>query len=189
MDAADPPPHAALGHPPGEPLWVFAYGSLMWRPGFAVAERHPALLYGWHRSFCLYSWRHRGTRERPGAVLGLDRGGACRGIAYRVPDAATEDALAYLWDREMVNYVYVPRRLGVRMAGGRRVTALAFVVDPASPQYCGRLPDAELAALLRQGVGESGAAVDYLANLMQHLRELGIRDQGLEALERRVGLA
>ncbi len=181
-ETPQPPPYAALGHPPGAPLWVFGYGSLMWRPGFPVAERHPALLHGWHRSFCLYSWRHRGTPERPGAVLGLDRGGACKGIAYRVPDAATEETLAYLWDREMVNYVYVPKRLTARLADGRRQTALAFVVDQRSPQYCGRLPPDALAALIRQGTGQSGRAVDYFMDLLDHLRALGIRDHGLEAL-------
>lgn len=181
-EAPQAPPHAALGHPPGAALWVFAYGSLMWRPGFPVAERHPALVHGWHRSFCLYSWRHRGTPERPGAVLGLDRGGACRGIAYRVPDEATEETLAYLWDREMVNYVYRPRRLTARLAGGRTETALAFVVDPRSRQYCGRLPPDALAALIRQGEGQSGRALDYFLDLLAHLRALGIRDHGLEAL-------
>lgn len=182
IETSPAPPHARLGHPPGEPLWVFAYGSLMWRPGFPVAERQAALLHGWHRSFCLYSWRHRGTPERPGAVLGLDRGGACKGIVYRVPHAATEETLAYLWDREMVNYVYHPRRLAVRLPGGRRETALAFVVDQRSPQYCGRLPPEALAALIRQGVGQSGRAADYFMDLLAHLRELGIRDHGLEAL-------
>lgn len=182
-----PAPHAEFGHPAGSDLWVFAYGSLMWNPGFVHLERQGALLRGWHRSFCVLSWRHRGTPERPGAVLGLDRGGSCRGIVYRVAADRVEETLAYLWEREMVNRVYRPRRLAVRTAGGGSAPALVFTVDRAHPQYCGRLGPEGLETLVRQGVGQSGRSADYLLSLVAHLRDLGIRDTGLEALAARIG--
>ena len=100
-------------------IWIFAYGSLMWNPGFAHAERQPALLHGWHRSFCVYSHRYRGTPDRPGLVLGLDRGGSCRGVAYRVAQEKARDTLAYLWDREMVLGVYRPRLVYPRCGADR----------------------------------------------------------------------
>lgn len=182
----DPPPAVELGHPPGTPLWVFGYGSLMWNPGFTHDRRQPGLLRGWHRGFCVYSWRHRGTPEVPGAVLGLDRGGACRGMLFHVPAAEVEGVLDYLWQREMVNRVYHPRMVGVRAADGP-VRALAFTVDRHHQQYCGRLPPDQLEQLVRQGVGQSGRSIDYLLDLLAHFRDLGIRDQGLEALAARVG--
>ncbi|WP_205574556.1 gamma-glutamylcyclotransferase [Indioceanicola profundi] len=181
----DPSPMVELGHPPDMPLWVFAYGSLMWNPGFAHDRRTGGMLHGWHRGFCVYSWRHRGTPEVPGAVLGLDRGGACRGILYRVPPEDLEDALDYLWEREMVNRVYKPRMVKVATDQGP-VQALAFTVDRTHRQYCGRLPPEELEQLVRQGVGQSGRSVDYLLGLLAHLRELGIRDHRLEQLAKRV---
>jgi len=179
------PPVLEIGHPPDTDLWVFGYGSLMWNPGFAFVERQQGLLRGWHRSFCVYSWRHRGTPERPGAVLGLDRGGACRGMLFRVAAAQVVPVLDYLWDREMLNRVYRPRQVPVATAAGR-VRALAFTVNRDHPQYCGRLPAADLERLVRQGVGQSGRSVDYLMGLVDHLRELGIRDHGLEDLAHRV---
>lgn len=172
-------------HPPGSDLWVFAYGSLMWNPGFAFADRAPALLRGWHRGFCILSHQHRGTPERPGAVLGLDRGGACRGIAYRIAAAAVPGVLDYLWQREMAYRVYIPRRVTLEMAAGR-LTALTFTADRHHPQYCGRLGPDGTAALIRQGVGQSGRNIDYLDGLIAHLHELGIRDRALEDLRARV---
>ena len=130
----------------GEPsdLWVFGYGSLMWRPGFPFVESGPGRLRGYHRSLCVLSHVHRGTPERPGLVLGLDRGGSCRGMAFRVagPDAAS--TLAYLREREQVTAVYVERVLGVTLDDGRRIAAVTYLVDRRHPQYAGRLPEAEL---------------------------------------------
>lgn len=181
------PPHAEIGHPPGQPLWVFAFGSLMWNPGFPYVSRHPAVVRGWHRAFCIYSHRHRGTPEVPGAVLGLDRGGACRGIAYQVAGDHAEATLAYLWEREMLNRVYTPRFVtAVLPSGLGTVQALAFIADRGHRQYCGRLGAEGTAALIRQGVGISGPAVEYLDNLLAHLGELGIRDRGLQELARHV---
>src|SRR6266851_7915486 len=119
-------------------IWIFAYGSLMWNPGFAHDAVEPALLRGWHRSFCVYSRRYRGTPERPGLVLGLDRGGACRGMAIRIPAAEAPAAMAYLWEREMVGGVYDLRSARVATARGT-LTAHAFTVRRSHPGYAGRL--------------------------------------------------
>ncbi len=170
---------------PGADMWVFAYGSLMWHPGFAYAERCEAQLYGFHRAFCIISHHYRGSYERPGLVLGLDRGGSCRGIVYRVPRRAIEATVHYLWRRELITRVYAPRRLAAHSDAGR-LSAHTFVLDRAHPQYAGRLSLDETAALIRQGVGESGACLDYLANTVAHLDQLGITDGPLHGLLERV---
>jgi cation transport protein ChaC len=165
-------------------FWVFGYGSLMWRPGFAFAERHPALLRGRHRSLCVYSHVHRGTPERPGLVLGLDRGGSCRGVAFLVPEADRAETMAYLRAREQVTNVYLEETRTVTLLGAdrRTVEALCYVVDRDHGQYAGRLDLARRAELVRHGVGQSGANPDYLGNTVRHLREIGIRDHELEAI-------
>lgn len=191
-DSADLPPSEFDVPPlrpdlvrPGEEIWVFAYGSLMWNPGFAFVERRPARLRGYHRRFCVYSHIYRGTPEAPGLVLGLDRGGSCRGIAFRVAAERAPQTLAYLWDREMVTSVYRPALRTVE-AGGEPVRALCFLANPAHRQYCGERDIACIAALIRQGHGRSGSNREYLENTVAHLRELGIIDRGLEALLERV---
>lgn len=180
-----PRPFRAVGVHPGQDVWVFAYGSLLWNPGFCFQERHLALVRGWHRAFCVYSFRHRGTRARPGAVLGLDRGGACRGMVYRVAAADAPAALSYLWDREMDGEVYSLRVLRASWHGPdgpRAVGAVAFAVRREHEQYCGRLPAEQVARLIRHGVGESGHNVDYLSNTVAHLQALGVRDRRMESL-------
>lgn len=167
-------------------IWVFGYGSLMWNPGFEHVESRPALLHGWHRSFCIYSHRYRGTPECPGLVLGLDRGGSCRGMAYRVAKSRALEALDYLWDREMVNGVYTPRILHPGTPGGRP-PCHAYTVDRAHRQYAGGLPDDEMVRLIRQGVGLGGHNREYLANTVQHLDELGINDGPLHRLLTLIG--
>lgn len=162
-------------------IWVFGYGSLMWNPGFAHIESRPALLYGWHRSFCIYSHRYRGTPERPGLVLGLDSGGSCRGMAFRVAQANAVEVLEYLWDREMVHGVYQPRILHPRSPDGR-LDCHVFTVDRAHYQYAGGLSDREMVRLIRQGVGLGGHNRDYLANTVSHLDALGIGDGPLHRL-------
>lgn len=172
---------------PTDGIWVFGYGSLMWRPDFPHAERRPATLFGAHRSLCVLSHVHRGTPERPGLVLGLDRGGACRGVAFRVAGADAGEVIAYLRAREQATMVYRERLRPVRLAGGgRAVAALCYLVDRSHPQYAGALAIGEQARLVRQGHGQSGANADYVLNTLAHLRELGIRDRGLEALARRL---
>ena len=126
-------------------LWVFGYGSLMWRPGFPFEAQAPGLLNGAHRALCVYSIMHRGTREQPGLVLGLDRGGACRGLAYRVTQGAEEQTVAYLREREQVTEVYLEARRTVRLldGSGRAVKALTYLANPKHEQYAGRLSPEE----------------------------------------------
>lgn len=165
-------------------LWVFGYGSLMWRPGFSFKARYAARLYGYHRAFCVYSHVHRGTPERPGLVFGLDRGGACRGFAFQVDGAAAEETRTYLQEREQVTSVYldVTRPLTLIDGPRQKVEALCFVVDRAHGQYAGKLPFDEQADIIARGVGQSGENPDYLSSTVQHLREMGISDHGLEQL-------
>jgi len=162
-------------------LWVFGYGSLMWKPGFPYQEREPGLLHGYHRALCMYSYRHRGTRDQPGLVLGLDRGGACRGMAYRIRRADAMDVLDYLWEREMVSYTYVPRTVRVRLQG-RMVASRTFIVDRHSAQYAAGLSAEAAAAIIRKASGEGGRNRDYLASTVRHLEELGIRDGPLHRI-------
>jgi cation transport protein ChaC len=165
-------------------LWVFGYGSLMWRPGFPFTERRHARLHGYHRSLCVLSHVHRGTPERPGLVLGLDRGGRCHGVAFRVPTEEAEATMQYLREREQVTAVYRERRLSVRLEDGRTVDGLAYVVDRGHPQYAGRLAEPDLLRLVRQGQGMSGANSDYVRSTYEHLLQMGVVDATLERLAR-----
>jgi cation transport protein ChaC len=166
------------------PLWVFAYGSLMWRPGFRYCEVHRARVKGYRRCFCIHSIYHRGTPERPGLVLGLDRGGTCEGMAFHVEVDQTGETLRYLREREQVNGVYREHWLTTTLATEpkRDVIALAFVVERSHPSYAGRLPLTEQAHLIRGAHGISGGNFDYLINTLRHLRELGIHEAELERL-------
>ena len=170
-------------------FWIFGYGSLMWHPGFDHLERVPALLRGYHRAFCIVSHHYRGTAERPGLVLGLDRGGSCRGIAYRAPADRRDEIMAYLHDREMIHYVYLQKRLPLALDDGRRIFAETYVADPDNDQYAGKLPIEELVRLTLQGHGNRGACAEYLENTVLHLDELGIRDGPLHDLRDRVRAA
>lgn len=170
-----------------EDLWVFGYGSLMWRPGFAYVERIPARLIGLHRSLCVYSFVHRGTPEKPGLVLGLDRGGACRGIAYRVDKALRFDTLGYLRAREQATHVYRETLRAVTLqptpgAPERRATALVYAVDRGHPQYAGRLPLEAQLHLVRQGHGQSGANRDYVLATVKEIESQGCFDRELHRL-------
>jgi cation transport protein ChaC len=171
-------------------LWVFAYGSLMWRPGFPFEEVAHARLVGWRRAFCIYSRYHRGSPQRPGLVLGLDRGGTCEGIAFRVSAAAAPATLAYLREREQVGSVYREAMVPVTLmrTGHPEVTALAFLVERAHPSYAGQLPLPEQARLIRGASGLSGGNIDYLASTLAHLSEIGIRERALERLMSLVGV-
>lgn len=166
-------------------LYVFAYGSLIWRPGFAYTEMHPALLRGFHRRFCIWSRRYRGTPESPGLVLGLDRGGSCRGVAFRVPEADAAAVLDYLQEREMPlteEAVYERRVLRVTLLdSGREVRAVAFVADRTRASYC--RPEAPAAAAtIARGRGQMGCNREYLLNTVAHLRAMGVRDAGLDRI-------
>ena len=178
----------ALLHAIDGDVWVFAYGSLMWNPGFEFLEKRPALLHGYHRAFCIYSNYYRGTDEQLGLVLGLDRGGSCRGLAFRLPKDGVHEILDYLWDREMLTWdreavstVYNLRVSGARTAGGS-VTCRTFVANPTHEDYAGRLPQDRIVRLIRRGVGISGTNRAYLENTVAHLDELGIGDRRLHQL-------
>jgi cation transport protein ChaC len=164
---------------PGADMWVFGYGSLMWRPGFSFAECVPARLAGWHRALCVYSHLYRGTAAAPGLVLGLDRGGSCRGVAFRVRSADAGATLAYLRDRELVSYVYRELVRPVEVAGGSRVPAVLYAADRAHAQYAGALTRAKRLALVARGVGVSGTNRDYVLNTLAHLDALGVHDPEL----------
>ncbi|HEV2334848.1 MAG TPA: gamma-glutamylcyclotransferase [Stellaceae bacterium] len=182
----DPMPVAIAALRAGtEPVWVFAYGSLMWNPEIAFAEARPGFLHGYHRRFCLYSRDYRGTRERPGLVLGLDRGGSCRGIVYRLPPDRVGETLDRIWAREMTGEVYRMRRVAVRTPEGV-VSAHACVVRRASSDYAGRLSLDAVALMLASATGGRGSGRDYLANTVRHLEELGVRDRVLHRIAARV---
>jgi cation transport protein ChaC len=176
------PAHAA------EDLWVFAYGSLMWRPDFQFADRVEARLVGAHRALCVYSFVHRGTPERPGLVLGLDHGGTCRGIAYRVPAAERRRTVAYLRAREQVTSVYreCMRPIWLKCRPERRVQALCYMVDRGHAQYAGRLSLEQQLHHVRQGHGQSGANRDYVIATVGALEQLGYRESALHLLAGRL---
>jgi cation transport protein ChaC len=165
--------------------WVFAYGSLMWRPGFAHEEVRDGWLGGYHRALCVYSWVHRGTEDRPGLVLGLDRGGSCRGRVLRIAPEREDEVLAYLDARELVTAVYERRRLQVRTPGGP-VMAWCYVVRRDHVQYAGRLDEERTLALIHQGRGVSGHCRDYVLSTVGHLEEMGVVDGPLHVLARRL---
>jgi glutathione-specific gamma-glutamylcyclotransferase len=165
-------------------LWVFGYGSLMWRPGFDFIEQVPARLIGEHRALCVYSFDHRGTPQRPGLVLGLDRGGACRGIAFQVRGEQRQATIEYLRGREQTTNVYreVMRSVWLDNEARSRVSALAYVVDRGHVQYAGRLTLAEQLHYVRQGHGRSGANRDYVLATVKSLETQGCRDPQLHQL-------
>jgi cation transport protein ChaC len=180
---ADPMPVeiTALRHST-EPVWIFAYGSLMWDADFPRAETEPALLRGYHRSFCLYSYDYRGTRTQPGLTLGLDRGGACRGIAIRLPSEGLAEAVDRLWAREMTApRVYDMRLLPVRTATEAR-SAFAFTVRRDHADYAGRLSPEATARIIAGATGQRGTCHEYLADTVSHLAGLRITDASLQRL-------
>jgi len=165
-------------------LWVFGYGSLIWRPGFDFVERVPARLIGEHRALCVYSFVHRGTPERPGLVLGLDRGGACRGVAFRIAEKNRAATVAYLRAREQVTSVYreVTRSVWLENEARQRVGAIAYVVDRGHVQYAGRLSLAEQLRHVMQGHGQSGANREYVISTVKAIEAEGFRDAPLHQL-------
>jgi cation transport protein ChaC len=170
-----------------EKLWVFGYGSLMWQPGFDYEERRHAVLKGLHRSLCVYSHVHRGTPQRPGLVMGLDRGGSCRGVAFRIREDRWEEVLAYLRAREQVTMVYKEAWRRIRLDGdGLMVSAMTYVVDRSHQQYAGKLSlEAQLAHIL-QAEGRSGRNPDYVLATADHLMELGLEDADLQWLAKQL---
>jgi len=172
----------------GGDLWVFAYGSLMWRPDFDYLERRSARLVGAHRALCVYSFVHRGTPEKPGLVLGLDRGGNCRGIAYRVAEAKRTDTITYLRGREQVTLVYRETWRAVWLDDDpqQSVQALCYMVDRGHRQYAGRLSLERQLHFVRQGHGRSGNNRDYVLAAVKEFERQGYRDAELHMLAERL---
>ncbi len=167
---------------PGKDFHVFAYGSLMWRPDFPFAEILPATLYGYHRAFCITSTHYRGTADRPGLVLGLDRGGRCIGRLYRIGPTDAADVADYLHRRELITGCYVPKHVSLRLQDGSKAEGLTYVADRTHYQYAGKLDQRSIAAIVRHAVGAVGSNRDYLRNTVQHLEEMGIADTSLHRI-------
>ena len=160
-------------------FWVFGYGSLMWNPGFPYLEAAPARIFGFRRSLCVISTNYRGTEQNPGLVLGLDNGGSTDGLAFLVADEHINETLAYLDDREQITKVYCPHFACAHLKDGRKVRAYTFVVRHGHGQYAGNLSREETARMIVNGKGERGRSLDYVANTVAHLDELGIKDTEL----------
>jgi glutathione-specific gamma-glutamylcyclotransferase len=163
-------------------LWVFGYGSLMWRPGFSYVSRAQATVQGWRRRLCIYSHVYRGTADRPGLVLGLDKGGQCAGVAFRVAAGFREPTLEYLRDRELITPVYHEVYVSTKLQSGIEVEALTYVADTDHAQYAPPMDRPRLLELVRQGVGCSGENIEYVLNTHNHLEEMGIQDGELDWL-------
>jgi len=165
-------------------FWVFGYGSLMWRPGFPHVKAVPALLHGVHRALCIYSHVHRGTPDDPGLVLGLDRGGACHGLAFHVEARHRDQVIAYLRQREQTTLVYKEswRKARLLVPSRDRTEALCYVADQSHHQYAGRLSLGDQVKFITGSRGQSGPNEEYVLKTVAHLKEMGIRDTGLEAL-------
>ena len=183
---------ALIGWDGRSPLWLFGYGSLIWNPEVTYDRRITARVHGYHRRLCLWSRVNRGTLECPGLVAGLDRGGSCAGVAYRLPAKSARDELETLWDREMFMGSYAPRwldcRLTVKVEDHALVPALAFVVRRDAPNYAGKLSEDEILAVFERGsCGRFGTSLEYLVKTVSSLREHGLRDPHLERLARHAG--
>lgn len=168
-------------------LWVFGYGSLLWNPGFDPAEKIIATLQGYSRSFCMRSIHHRGTETDPGLVLALDKdyAGLCHGLAMQVAHGEEERVLDYLRERELISSAYFETHVMIDLADGRRVEAVAYIIDPDHVQYC-HLELEEQAQIISRAVGDRGPNWEYLHNTAEHLKEIGLEDTDLNWLSQRV---
>ena len=169
-------------------MWVFGYGSLLWNPGFEVAQSTLATLDGYARSFCMRSIHHRGTEEEPGLVLALDEveGAHCKGLALAVAEGHEDETLAYLRERELISSAYLEKNLDVLLEDGRKVRAVVYVIDESHNQYCGGLPLEEQAQIIARAVGGRGPNTEHLYNTAEHLHAVGLQDADLDWLHARV---
>jgi cation transport protein ChaC len=186
MSSGRVPPAVSLHLPAGD-LWVFGYGSLMWKPGFIHVEVRAARICGYHRALCVRSWVYRGTPEVPGLVVGLDRGGSCIGRAFRVPAANKHAVADYLYERELATNVYLPKLVPAQLHDGRRVSTLTFIVDRRHAQYAGGLSAGEAAAIIRGAHGRHGPNIEYISRTVEHLDALGIADSLLHEVQALLG--
>lgn len=170
------------GHPPGDDVWVFGYGSLMWNPAFDFTERRQGTVRGWHRRFCLWLSRGRGSPDCPGLMLALDRGGVCRGVAFRVAAGAARDELLLVWRREMLSGAYLARWVTVATDDGA-LRAITFVVNSAHARYAGKLTETAMAERIAVASGELGSCLDYFERTVRILRTLMVKDAALERVE------
>jgi len=171
--------------PRPERIWVFGYGSLMWNPAFHFAERRTALVHGYHRQFCLWARAGRGSPEKPGLMLSLEHGGSCHGVGFRLHPKHAATELDVVWRREMLTMAYRPVWVTLRTPRGLE-HGIAFAVNRAHERYVREMGEEATARYLATGAGPLGCCADYLFDAVAHLRELGIRDRRLEALEERV---
>lgn len=172
---------ALARHPSGQDVWVFGYGSLMWNPAFHFVETRVGTVRGWHRRFCLRQTRGRGTAECPGLTLALDRGGTCRGVAFRVAAEEARSELLLVWRREMLSGAYLARWVKVTTEGGV-VRAVTFAANASHTRYAGKLAPCETAERILVASGELGTSLDYFERTAAALHGVGIRDAGLERI-------
>jgi|TARA_A100001037_G_C15110205_1_gene618580 cation transport protein ChaC len=171
--------------PSTEPVWIFGYGSLMWNPKFAFDAVEPAKIFGYHRRFCVYSHIYRGTPENPGLVFGLDRGGSCKGIAFRISASAAHKVLGAVWDREMIYGIYLARDVYAKINNGR-VLCRTFVVNPNHQQYAAQMSNLQIAKIIIGANGEAGPNTAYLKNTLSHMQTLGFSDPSLWCIQHAV---
>jgi len=176
---------AFLARAPEGPVWVFAYGSLIWNPAFHHAGRTTARIWGLHRLFCLQTPLGRGSPDNPGLVLALDLGGSCAGIAYRLPDDGIREELQYVWDREMALDSYRAVWIRARTDEGP-INAVTFAINHSSERYVSKLPEEQKVHMLAHASGHLGSSREYLENTVDQLREAGIRDHYLFRLYEKV---
>ncbi|MYN14581.1 gamma-glutamylcyclotransferase [Pusillimonas sp. TS35] len=173
---------------PDQDVWVYGYGSLIWRPEFDFAEKRIGLLHGYHRALCLWSRVNRGTPDRPGLVFGLDTGGSCRGVVFRIPAERVREDMEALWRREMPSGAYLPKWITCRTDAGH-VTALAFVMNRNTDAYVRGLSDEHLLHIVRSAHGSYGPCMEYVIETAQALQRSNIHDKRLQALVRQLHAA
>tara|TARA_B100000676_G_scaffold290828_1_gene324781 strand:+ start:2430 stop:3059 length:630 start_codon:yes stop_codon:yes gene_type:complete len=171
--------------PSTEPVWIFGYGSLMWNPRFSFDAFEPAKVFGYHRRFCVYSHIYRGTSENPGLVLGLDRGGSCKGIAFRISASAAHKVLGAVWDREMIYGIYLAQDVYAKINDGR-ILCRTFVVNPNHQQYAARMSDLQIAKIISGAHGKAGPNTAYLQNTLNHMQIVGFSDPSLWRIQHAV---
>lgn len=185
QELADSLARTMAEHPAGEDLWLFGYGSLMWNPVIDFAERRVATIYGFHRAYCLWLLLGRGSPDRPGLMLALDRGGSCAGLAYRIPGHLLEREMPLLWRREMPGHTYLAQWVTAYSQAGP-VRALTFVVDRRSPRYAGKLTDDEIAQRVATASGILGSCTAYLRDTVAVLQSLGLKDPRMDRIAKLV---